>query len=302
MDTNEQLPDAPAVKRGGPTTDEGREIVKYNSTVHGFADRRVVIKCLGESEEEYQALVDALLKEYPPESVTQRLLVSDLATNRWRMARALRYESGKIEEKVIQVEKEEKDALRAAEAAVKDATGRLDDAKSVLEIVRSAKREGTFSWELIPNPLWETLLAYLEPRMISLPARELGGVKTPEEVIATIRRELSLDDEKIHAELLRIAEENVASAEESLGETQASPKALEREFALQKDAAALLSEHDAERIHRFTTPLEKERRSILEMLLKFPQLRRQMTAAAAGEIPPPSESGGDLQIGAGPQA
>jgi hypothetical protein len=291
MSTTNKLPDAPAVKRGGPTTPEGQEIVKRNALVHGFSDRRVVIACLGEREEDYRALLDALLDEHSPEEVTEQLLVNEMATNRWRHARALPVENAEIERQFINYERAEKDALRPADAALKEATGRFEGAKRVLEILRSAEHEGAISWEVIPEALWEDVLADFEPRMVSLPARELGQVRTPEEVIAILRRELSLDDAKLSAELLRVAGKNVASAQEEIEESLESREEIVRDYALQKATASLPSEIVWAKIHRHTTSLDKEFRQKLEMLIKLKEIRRDRQGALVRELPPPDDVG-----------
>ena len=291
MATINQLPDAAPRKRGGPTTPEGRDITRYNSTVHGFSDRRVVIACLGEREEDYRALVNALLDEYSPEEATEQLLVYEMATNRWRHARALPVENAEIERQFINCERAEKDALRPADAAVKEATVRFEGAKRVLEIVHGAEHEGTISWEVIPEALWEDLFADLEPRMVLLPARELGQVRTPEEVIAILRRELSLDDAELYAELLRVAGENVASAQKEIEESLESREEIERDYALQKAIAALPSEIVWAKIHRHTSSLDKEFRQKLEMLIKLQEIRRDRQGARVRELPPPDGVG-----------
>lgn len=286
-----QEQDAAPMKRGGATTDEGRQIVKYNSTVHGFSDRRVIIARLGEREEDYRALLDAFLAEYRPEEVTEQLLVYEMAINRWRHRRALPVENAEIERQFNSDERAEMDALRPADAALKEATGRFDDAKSVLEIVRSAEHEGTFSWEVIPKALWGNLFLDLEPRMVSLPARELGHVRTPEEVIAIVRRELSLDDATIKAELIRVAGKDVASAQEEIEESLAQREAIPRDYALKKVSASIPSEIVWAKIHRYTSSLDKEFRLKLEMLLKLQQMRRDREDALMREIPPPDGLG-----------
>jgi hypothetical protein len=291
MDTPKQLPD----RRGGPATSEGRAIAKYNSTIHGFADRRVVIARLGESEEEYRALVDAFFDEYRPERATERQLVCELASNRWRLARAVRFESAQIEILLSQVENEKKDALVTVDCARAESQQRLDRARGVLDIVRSSEHEGTLSWENVPDSLWEDVLADLEPQMASLPARELGGVKTPEEVITTLRRELSLDDATILAELRRVADRNFAEAQKEFKESLASREAVERDYALKKEAASLPSENAWERIHRFTSSLEKDFRQKLEVLIKLQQIRRDREGDLVREIPPPVCVGGGAQ-------
>ena len=66
MDASLQVPDPPSPKRGGgPATQEGISITKYNSTVHGFTDRRTVIARLGERKEEYLALVPSVVVLQP---------------------------------------------------------------------------------------------------------------------------------------------------------------------------------------------------------------------------------------------
>ena len=296
MDASLQVPDPPSPKRGGgPLTQEGISITKYNSTVHGFTDRRTVIARLGERKEEYLALVDAFLDAYRPQTEDEVLIVHELATNRWRIARPLRFESALIEMTLNAIEAEETHTLKVAEGTISESRERLDGARGVLELVRAASKEGKLSWEAIPDSLWEETVADLEPHMASLPASELGGMRTPEEVIGLLRRELSFDDTKIHTECLRIAERNVASAQMAVEESIASRDASAREFALRKDAAGLLSDADWQRVHRSTSSLEKEFRQKLEILIKLQQIRRDGKGALVRELPPPGGVGGGAE-------
>ncbi len=301
MDTYLQLPDAPAPKRGGgPATPEGISIIKYNSTVHGFTDRRTVIARLGERQEEYQALVDAFVDAYRPQTEDEVLIVHELATNRWRMARALRFESAQIEMTLNAIEAEETHAQKCADCAVAESRKRLDAARGNLELVRAASKEGKLPWEAIPDALWEELLVDLEPHMASLPADELGGVRTPEEVIALIRRELSFDDTTLHTECLRIAERDVAASQMAVEESCAARDASAKEFAHRKDAAGLLSDADWQRVHRSTSSLEREFRQKLEILIKLQQIRHEKEGLHGREIAPPPDDGTEPQDAPGP--
>jgi hypothetical protein len=78
----------------GPRTPEGKDIARLNALKHGFYSCDVVNPGLdGPARvEEFNALLDALLEEFRPESVLERIMIDEVAACCWRIRRLLRYE------------------------------------------------------------------------------------------------------------------------------------------------------------------------------------------------------------------
>ena len=85
---------ANALKSTGPRTSEGKEIARQNCLKHGFFSCDVVNAVLdGPARlDEFSTMLDALLREYDPQSVRERILIDEVAASCWRIRRILRYE------------------------------------------------------------------------------------------------------------------------------------------------------------------------------------------------------------------
>ena len=85
---------ANALKSTGPRTSQGKEIARQNSLKHGFFSCDVVNAVLdGPARlDEFNMMLDALLAEYDPQSVRERILIDEVAASCWRIRRILRYE------------------------------------------------------------------------------------------------------------------------------------------------------------------------------------------------------------------
>ena len=85
---------ANALKSTGPRTSEGKTIARLNALKHGFFSCDVVNPVLDGPirVEEFTTILDALLEEYDPQSVRERILIDEVAACCWRIRRLLRYE------------------------------------------------------------------------------------------------------------------------------------------------------------------------------------------------------------------
>jgi hypothetical protein len=83
-----------AKKSTGPQTSKGKTIVRLNALKHGFFASDVVNPVLDgpTRAEEFNSLLDALLEEFQPESVLERIMIDEIAACCWRIRRLLRYE------------------------------------------------------------------------------------------------------------------------------------------------------------------------------------------------------------------
>jgi hypothetical protein len=81
-------------KSRGPKTVRGKNHSRWNSFQHGFFAKDLSIvkgKHLPDYED-FVKLHDALREELNPQSITEELVVENLAVNYWRRARSLKYE------------------------------------------------------------------------------------------------------------------------------------------------------------------------------------------------------------------
>lgn len=64
---------------------KGYTLSKHNATKHGVFSKNTVMEW--ESKEDYDSLVDCLVKEYQPKQITERYLVEEIASIMWRKNR-----------------------------------------------------------------------------------------------------------------------------------------------------------------------------------------------------------------------
>jgi hypothetical protein len=85
---------ANSLKSTGPRTSKGKEIARQNALKHGFFSCDVVNAVLdGPARlDEFTMMLDALLEEYDPQTVRERILIDEVAASCWRIRRLLRYE------------------------------------------------------------------------------------------------------------------------------------------------------------------------------------------------------------------
>jgi hypothetical protein len=85
---------ANAAKSTDPRSPEGKNIARLNALKNGFFACDVVNAELdGPTRvEEFNTILDALLEEFQPESVHERIMIDEVASCCWRIRRVLRYE------------------------------------------------------------------------------------------------------------------------------------------------------------------------------------------------------------------
>src|SRR5215203_6747677 len=84
-----------SITRGGPVTQEGKEVVKWNATRHGIRSPAPVV--LGvEKEEDWEEHRDGILESLQPEGHLEEVLAERVALLSWRLNRVTRYETETI--------------------------------------------------------------------------------------------------------------------------------------------------------------------------------------------------------------
>jgi hypothetical protein len=80
--------------KGGPKTEEGKEISKMNALKHGLLGKAVLIT--GEDEEQLLSLTKKIRTEMKPVTEIERILVDRIISSIWRLRRALVMENGEV--------------------------------------------------------------------------------------------------------------------------------------------------------------------------------------------------------------
>ncbi len=81
--------------KGGPITQEGKEVVRWNATRHGIRSPAPVVPGL-EWAEDWQAHGEGVLESLQPEGHLETVLAERVALLSWRLHRVTRYETGAI--------------------------------------------------------------------------------------------------------------------------------------------------------------------------------------------------------------
>src|SRR5438132_7169944 len=80
-----------AQKSTGPKTPEGRA-VRLNGIKHGLTTSALVLN--GESESDFENLLDSMQAEHQPSTATEEALVTQIAMAAWRLRRLHHIEAG----------------------------------------------------------------------------------------------------------------------------------------------------------------------------------------------------------------
>jgi hypothetical protein len=84
-----------ALAKGGPTTQEGKEVVKWNATRHGIRSPAPVVPGV-EKKEDWEEHRDGILESLFPEEHLELVLAERVALLSWRLHRVIRYETESI--------------------------------------------------------------------------------------------------------------------------------------------------------------------------------------------------------------
>jgi hypothetical protein len=83
------------MKRGGPATEKGKAVVRWNATRHGISTPAPVVPGL-EKREDWQDHRDGILDNLSPEGHLEFTLAERVALLSWRLHRVTRYETQSI--------------------------------------------------------------------------------------------------------------------------------------------------------------------------------------------------------------
>ena len=81
--------------KGGPKTNEGKAVSKYNAIKHGLLTKEVLVE--GEEKEDLTELKETITGALDPIGPMENLLVDRIIANVWRLRRALQIETKTME-------------------------------------------------------------------------------------------------------------------------------------------------------------------------------------------------------------
>ena len=81
-------------KKGGVKTEEGKSVSRYNAIKHGILSKQILFE--SEDENELLELEKRLRSELAPATEIELLLVDKIASNIWRLKRALSFEKDDV--------------------------------------------------------------------------------------------------------------------------------------------------------------------------------------------------------------
>jgi hypothetical protein len=81
--------------KGGPKTNEGKAVSKYNAIKHGLLTKEVLVE--GEEKEDLAELKETITEALDPIGPMENLLVDRIIANVWRLRRALQIETKTME-------------------------------------------------------------------------------------------------------------------------------------------------------------------------------------------------------------
>ncbi len=126
------------VSKGGPETQEGKEVVRWNATRHGIRSPAPVIPGV-EKAEDWEKHRDGVLESLQPEGHLEEMLAERVALLSWRLHRITRYETETI---ALSQERVEDDLTRERrfESGSNHPDAVRSDVKSAKEEYRLLKR------------------------------------------------------------------------------------------------------------------------------------------------------------------
>src|SRR5215216_2080511 len=129
-----------SLAKGGPVTQEGKEVVKLNATRHGIRSPAPVILGM-ERKEDWEEHRDGILESLSPEGHLELMLAERVALLSWRLHRVTRYETQSI---ALYQEKAQEDLTKQRGSPFRDVSGPASP-----EVVRSNLKSARMDLKLL---------------------------------------------------------------------------------------------------------------------------------------------------------
>jgi hypothetical protein len=125
---------------GGPRTEEGKEMVRWNATRHGIRSPAPVVPGV-EKREDWEVHRDGMLNSLQPEGHLEMVLAERVALLSWRLHRVIRYETESI---ALYQEKAQEDLAKKRGSPFSDVSGPASP-----EVVRSNLKSARMDLKLL---------------------------------------------------------------------------------------------------------------------------------------------------------
>ena len=119
----------------GPSSQEGKESVRFNAVAHGLTSKTVVLP--HESAEEYQQISQGFVDSYKPANDHEEVLVEQVAQSFWRLQRCYGVERAFLENRIAASDEADPDAAMANLFIDKAEAGRM---RLMMRYVTTAER------------------------------------------------------------------------------------------------------------------------------------------------------------------
>jgi hypothetical protein len=104
-------------KAHGPITPEGKARSARNATTHGLTAGTILLQ--NENEDRFQGILHSLNERFQPQDEAEHLCVEEMAWAKWRLRRALTYETALLQQEVDATSPAPHQAARNANAWAK---------------------------------------------------------------------------------------------------------------------------------------------------------------------------------------
>jgi hypothetical protein len=286
--------------KGGPLTQEGKEVVKWNATQHGIQSPAPVVPGM-EKVEEWEVHRDGILESLSPEGHMELVLAERVALLSWRLHRVTRYETESI---ALYQEKAQEDLAKKRGRPFSDVSGPASP-----EVVRSNLKSARVDLKLLKrfartaddeplsgldaaNILWEVAEhtdavaegeAEAEELLENLSVPGLEEVSSPEEFEGWTAGLLHRAVEQIASSADRegpeaVLEAVMRSAEWKVKKAKQSAEEVERDLERMGRERLLPDEKTLEKVARYEAHLS---RGLYKALHELEALQTRRTGGAA---------------------
>jgi len=264
-------------RKGGVKTEEGKAIVKYNALKHGLLAKEVVITAGEgvESQEEFNGLLDDLLKQLQTVGPVEEMLAEKIAIAYWRLRRAYRYEVGlirheldnatddfyrnkKTDQEMDQKIQKEKGAV---EAWKEEKTQLLKPQKAGEALDVTFEQEDVWGWfhesvqELLP------------------PTKEGDRYMTCEEIRAFLNKNCNWDDEYIWQMLIEVCDKKMSDHQEKITSLEKEKDRNTLKLEVVKKLGTIPSKDELDRLLRYEGAIERQLYKAMNQLERVQRLR-----------------------------
>jgi hypothetical protein len=289
-----------SITKGGPVTQEGKEVVKWNATQHGIRSPAPVVPGV-EKGEDWEEHRDGILESLSPEGHLELVLAERVALLSWRLHRVIRYETESI---ALYQEKAQEDLAKQRGSPFSDVSGpaspevvrsNLKSARVDLKLLKRFARTGDdepLSGLDAANILWEVAEhtdavaegeAEAEELLENLSVPGLEEGTSPEEFEGWTAGLLHLAVEQLASSADRegpeaVLQAAVRSAEWKVKSAKQSAEEVERDLERMGRERLLPDEQTLEKVARYEAHLS---RGLYKALHELEALQARRTGGAA---------------------